>query len=88
MSSHHNPPPSATYDAFDTITEPGRRLQPMYLRRDKTRRSKVAILASVLCVLLLIWRWRTPDARKVSFVLSQLCKRSAHDSRPLYPKLA
>ncbi|KAL9126872.1 MAG: hypothetical protein Q9217_004153 [Psora testacea] len=59
MSSYHTSRPSANYDAFDTITEPGRRPQPMFMRRTKTRRSRIAILGSVLCVILFVWGWRS-----------------------------
>ena len=49
---------STNYDAFDTIAEPGRRPQPMFLRRTKARRSKVAVIGAVTCVFLLVWGWR------------------------------
>lgn len=49
----------ASYYAFDGMAEPGRRLQPMFMRRTKSRRSKTTVGLSLLCVLLLVWGWRS-----------------------------
>ena len=49
---------SSAYDAFDSYAEPGRRPQPMFLRRSTTRRTKMAILLAVFCVLLVVWGYR------------------------------
>ena len=59
MPSLHVSQPSLNYDAFDTITEPGRRPQPMFMRRTKARRGKAVILGATFCVVLLLWGWRS-----------------------------
>ena len=61
--SSRSPP---LYDEFDTIAEPGRRPQPMFMRRAKTRRSKTAIILSLLCVLFMVWGWKSSGISIVS----------------------
>lgn len=55
----HSSRPMALYNGFDSISEPGRRIQPMFLRKTKTRRSKTAIGLSVLCVVLIYYGWKS-----------------------------
>ncbi|KAL2054919.1 hypothetical protein ABVK25_004741 [Lepraria finkii] len=68
----HNSRRIALYNGFDSISEPGHRPQPMFMRRTKTRRSRTALALSILCVLLLVWGWRssgigiTPVASRLS----------------------
>ena len=54
------------YNEFDTIAEPGRRPQPVFMRRTKTRRSKTALTLSILCVLLMVWGWKSSGITIVS----------------------
>ena len=54
------------YDEFDTIAEPGRRPQPMFMRRAKTRRSKTAVVLSLICVLFMVWGWKSSGISIVS----------------------
>ena len=58
--------PVALYNEFDTIAEPGRRPQPRFLRRTKTRRSKTAVSLSLVCVLLMVWGWKSSGITIVS----------------------
>ena len=51
--------PMTLHNDFDTITEPGRRPQPMFMRRTKTRRSKTAVFLALICVLLMVWGWKS-----------------------------
>lgn len=55
----HSSRPMALYNGFDSISEPGRRIQPMFLRKTKTRRSKTAIGLSLLCVVLIYYGWKS-----------------------------
>ena len=62
-------PPS--YDEFDTIAEPGRRPQPMFMRRAKTRRSKTAVILSLICVSFMVWGWKSSGISIVSISLRE-----------------
>ena len=74
-----------SYYGFDGISEPGRRPQPMFMRRTKARRSRGAIILSVLCVSLLVWGWRSSG---IGIVRSLRCSTdsSAHNVRYLPPR--
>ena len=58
--------PMAFYNEFDTFAEPGRRPQPMFMRRAKTRRSKTVVILSLICVLLMVWGWKSSGITIVS----------------------
>ena len=66
--------PMSLYNEFDTITEPGRRPQPLFMRRTKTRRSKTAVILSLIAVLLLVWGWKSSGITIVSIPLEGLEK--------------
>ena len=69
QSSRPRSPP--LYDEFDTIAEPGRRPQPMFMRRAKTRRSKTAVILSLICVLFMVWGWKSSGISIVSVSLRE-----------------
>lgn len=81
--------PMALYNEFDTFAEPGRRPQPMFMRRAKTRRSKTAVTLSLICVLLMVWGWKSSGIT-ITPTTSRFTSTSlVHEPEPVFaPELA
>ena len=50
---------SSFHNEFDSISEPGARPTPAFMRRTKKRRTRTVIVTSLVGVLLLTWGWKS-----------------------------
>ena len=57
----------------------------MFMRRTKTRRSKTAITLSILCVLLIVWGWKSSGITIVGLPILKFKSSLLHIIIDTYP---